>query len=122
MTTLLKATIKSVNVQNSKSGSAGFSIVCETEEPNAPYGKVYDWIWREGNTPDPKLHKWASLADPECEPDDAIAVLLSKKMSDLEVDILADTSNDRFWNVKAVGLVGTLQKTTSGVIDDDIPF
>ena len=121
MSQQVTAEIKSVNIQNAKSGDAGFSVV-HIHDDGSQFGKrIYQWIWREGNKPDPNLLKWAQLAQTETEQDGAAAVLLSGALSGLEVDILVDTETDeRFWKILSIGLVGTLEK--SGVSDDEIPF
>ena len=116
MSELITAKIKSVNVQNTRGGDAGINIVCEYPDGSKHGKKIYQWIWRAGNTTDPNLLKWAQFAEPECTEAEAIDVLISGKMSDLEIDLLVDKESDeRFWKILSAGIVGTL-------VQDDIPF
>ena len=120
---LIQAKIKSVNIQNSKGGDAGFSIVCVHDDGSEWGKKIYQWCWRGGNNTDKSLLDWAALVDPDNKEASAADVLLSGKLSDLDIDLLVDDSDERWWKVHRVGLQGTLESAVETVPDDDdIPF
>jgi hypothetical protein len=120
---LIQAKIKSVNIQNSKGGDAGFSIVCVYDDGSEWGKKIYQWCWRGGNNTDKSLLDWAALVDPDNKEASAADVLLSGKLSDLDIDLIVDDSDERWWKVHRVGLQGTLESPVETVPDDDdIPF
>ena len=119
---LIKAMVLSVNVKNSKNGNPGLSVALMHDD-NGDKQRIWHWLWREGNNVDKNLLDWAAIADPENKAANAVDAVLSGKLSDLVVDLIVDknTSND-FWDVKSVGLLGTLESPVETVPDDDIPF
>jgi hypothetical protein len=66
---------------------------------------------------------WAALVDPDNKEASAVDVFLSGKLSDLDIDLIVDDSDERWWKVHRVGLLGTLESAVETVPDDDdIPF
>tara|TARA_R110002096_G_scaffold7741_5_gene33180 strand:+ start:499 stop:867 length:369 start_codon:yes stop_codon:yes gene_type:complete len=120
---LIKAMVLSVNVKNSKNGNPGLSVAL-LHDDNGDKQRIWHWLWREGNNVDKNLLDWAAIADPENKAPNAVDAVLSGKLSDLVVDLIVEknTGND-FWDIKSVGLLGTLEIPVETVPDDDdIPF
>ena len=123
--TLIQAKIHSVGFQLSKKDqSEGISIICSHDDGSEWGKKIYKWLWWYGGSTDNNLIKWARLAVPDCKEEEAREVIGSHQLCGLEIDLIVDDSAN-MWKILEVGLVGTFtdtEKTTSGIIDDDIPF
>lgn len=109
---------------STKGNSKGVSIACKHDD-GSEYGKrIYQWLWWSEESYDNNITKWAQLSSPECEGGpSAKALVLSHALCGIEIDLIVDTSNDRFWDIEKVGKRGTLSiAVTPTVPDDDIPF
>ena len=120
---LIKATVNSVNVTNSKNGDAGLLVVVDYDDGSDRGKRIWHWLWRGGNKVDKNLLDWAAIVDPDNKEANAEDAVLSGKLSDLVVDLIVDKTTGDFWDVKSVGLLGTLESPVETVPDDDdIPF
>ena len=120
-TYIITATIKSVNLQLAKTGSAGINIVLQYDDGSQWGKKIYKWFWWEGKI-DNDMIKFAQLGDENATKDNYSDVFMSHKLCGLDVELQVDQTDERFWKVLEFGKVGTVKPQSIEPTPDDIPF
>jgi len=120
---VIVATIKTICPQFSKAGDPGLNVIMEYDD-GSQYGKrVYKWLWNNPDSTNKDTLSWAIYIDPDATEETISETLIGYKPCRLEIELLVDQT-DNLWKVLKFGKSGSLRlkPTTSGVIDDDIPF
>jgi hypothetical protein len=115
---IITAKIKSVNLQNAKTGSEGINIVCEHDDGSEWGKKIYGWCWWGGEQVDNTLLKWAGLVKDKPTIDEMRAIIMSHQLCGLVIEMQVD-QGEKFWRIMDFGKAGTIKPVE---VPDDIPF